>query len=191
MKQTFLSILVGLSILLSGCTHEWKARKAGRKLNRIVTEFPELSRTDTVHVIDLDTIAAIDGSVVIPLDTTRPGLDTLLSGLYQSLDPAKADSISWRVRQLVRYQPPIRDTVFRWIDSIQVKVYPGPSPGQIGISLKRPQKVVTEKQIQRTTTISPANLPPPKMSRWAETLVLVVFIIGIYILIQLHNRRKQ
>lgn len=191
MKTAILSLLFGLAILLSGCTHQMKLRKAGRKLNRIVTAYPELSRTDTVQVIDRDTIAAIDGRAVIPLDTTRPGLDTLLSGLYQSLDSTKADSITGQIRRIVQYHPPIRDTVYRWIDSIQVKVYPGPSPGQIGISLNRPQKIVTEKQIQRTTTITPANLPPPRTGRWAETVALVMSIIAIYLLIQLNNRRKQ
>ena len=191
MKSVILTLLLGFAVLLSGCSHQYKLRKAGRKFNRIVTSYPELSHTDTVLVVDHDTIAAIDGSAEIMLDTSRPVLDTILFDLYQSLDSTKSDSIAAQIRSIVRYHPLISDTITRWIDSIQVRVYPGKSPGKIGISLKRPQKVVTERQIQRTTTISPANLPEPRLSKWAETLKLLLFIIGIYFLIQINNRKKQ
>ncbi len=190
MKIVILSILVGFTTLLSGCSYQWKLQKAGSKLNRIVAAYPELSRTDTIQVIDLDTIPAIDGSTVIVLDTLHPVLDTILVELYQSLDTVKADSLSERILNYIKSTPPIEDTVYRWIDSILVKVYPGREPGEIGISLKRPQRVVSERQIQETTTISPANIPPPRKSLWTEILALAVAIIAIFILIKRQYKKQ-
>lgn len=133
----YLTIILSI-IILSSCSglrskEHRRKRKCNRKLERVIRKCPELLNQDTIRDTVVFNIPEVRIDSFISIERDTAVIDSLL-GLIRN-KKAKA-----AVKEFFTKYVPIKDTIIHEIDGYTFRFFN--SGGNIGYSVKRPEKVV-------------------------------------------------
>lgn len=154
-------LLVGFVVVLvlfSGCSRAWKVRKAQKKMDKIVKQFPEVLSSDTSFVINKDTLLIVRDSV---------SFDTIVTA---------ADTIQVVKNNIITEIQAIRDTITQTVTHYRVNTIVLPDTAYI-------ETVDTNYVIQKEIVTKTEYVD--KIPLWL--ILLCIFLAVLFVITYLRN----